>query len=90
MVKSHNKDIVQEFYANLKGNIDDLNVPIFHKVFVRRHMFDFSLALIKNYLSCPMVENTRAKELDMHLDIDKVVAELTGFVVTVWPKANSL
>ena len=63
----------------MKGNIDDVHAPQFHKVFVNGHMFDFSLTLINTYLNSHVVESSRIKELDMHLDMNKVSTELTRF-----------
>ena len=61
----------------------------FLKFFVRGHMFDFSPTLINHYSNCQVVENSRVKESNMHLNMDKVAVELIGFTISVCSKANS-
>ena len=61
MAKHYNKDIVLEFYVNLKSNIFDASFPFYHKVIVRSHEFKFSPKLINDYLNCKRLR-VRGKE----------------------------
>ena len=65
MPKPFNKEIVLEFYVNLKSNISDIYAPQFHKVYVRSNIFDFSPMLISTYLNYPVVKSNRQKKLDV-------------------------
>ena len=65
----------------MKKNVTNSHAAIYHKVFVRDYVFDFSLALINDYWNLPVVESDRTRELDINLDMTIVVNELTGFSV---------
>ena len=90
MAKPFSRDPVREFYANLKKNVTNSHDAIYHKVFVRDYVFDFSLTLINDYWNLPVVESDRTRELDLNLDMTIVVNELTGFSVHEWPESNDV
>ena len=81
MAKPFSRDPVREFYANLKKNITNSHADIFQKVFVHDYIFEFSLALISEYLNLLVINSDRARELDLELDMTIVVNELIGFSV---------
>ena len=41
-------------------------------------------------LNCPIVNSSRKKELDLKLDMHKVVIELTSSAFTHWPTENAI
>ena len=90
MAKHYNKDIVLEFYANLKFDISDVTSPNYQKVTVRSHVFDFSPKLISDYLNCKSVKSQRKRELDVLLDMNQFILELTAQAVSVWPSKNKV
>lgn len=77
------KDIVLEFYANLVTGANDHKSPMFHKVFVRGHLFDFSPAIINDYYGShrPVVE--------CEATYDQIISELTASVCSNWPGSKS-
>ena len=70
--------------------LSDDNSPFFESVYVRGHMFEFSPLLISLMLNCPIVKNSRKKELDLNLDMHKVAVELTSNALTHWPIENAI
>ena len=88
MPKQYNREIVLEFYANLKADISDVDSPFFHKVTVRSHEFAFSPKIISDYLNCKKIKSKRKRELDILLDMNRVVVELTAQALSVWPNNN--
>ena len=70
MAKHYNKDIVLEFYTNLKSDIFYASSPFYHKVTVRSHEFELSLKLINVYLNCKKVKSQRKRELDVLFDMN--------------------
>ena len=88
MAKLYNREIVHELYANLKATISYVHALRYHQVYVRNHVFDFSLAMISSYLNYPIVESHRMMELDVKLDMNKVIIELIDFALSVWSKVN--
>ena len=48
-VKPFVKNFIFEFYANLVAEIDDPASKVFHKVYVRGHLFDFSPIVINEF-----------------------------------------
>ena len=90
MAKHNNKEIVLEFYANLKSDISDVAFPFFHKVTIRSHKFEFSPKLINDYLNRKKVKSQRKRELDVFLDMKKVIVELTAQAVSIWPSNNKV
>ena len=56
---------------------------------MRYIIFYFSSILINTYLNCPVVESNRQMELDVVLDMNKVITELIDFILTVWPEDNN-
>ena len=89
MVRHYSHAIVQEFYANMKFDIFDLNSHVYHRVYVHDDKYEFSLLFISSFLNYPIVKSTRVKELKLGLDMDIVVIELTGSVETMWPALNT-
>ena len=57
MAKHYNKDIVLEFYANMKSDIFDASSSYYYKVTIRSHEFDFSPKLIRDYLNCKKIKS---------------------------------
>ena len=57
MAKPFNRDIVLEFYVNIKHDIFVAQSPCFHKVIVRSHEFDFSPKIINEFLNCSFVKS---------------------------------
>ena len=57
MAKQFNRDIVLEFYVNLKSDISIAQSSNFHKVTVRWYDFDFSPKIISDYLNCKKVKS---------------------------------
>ena len=88
--KPYNRVIMQEFYANLKKEIFDDTSPFYERVYVRGHMFEFSLLLISSMLNCPLMNSSRKKELDLNFDMHKVAVELTSSALTHWPTENAI
>lgn len=74
---------VLEFYANLVKEINNPATDMFHKVFVRGHLFDFSPAVINEFFEshCPVV--------DFEANYDVIIAEITAHVRCKWPPAKS-
>ena len=62
----------------------------YHKVTVRSHKFAFSPKLINDYLNCKKVKSQRKRELDVLLDVNRVIVELTAQVISVWPSNNKV
>ena len=83
VAKYYNKDIVLEFYANLKSDISDASSSFYHKITIRSHGFEFSPKLISDYLNCKKVKSRRKIELDVLLDMNKVIVELTAQAVSI-------
>ena len=90
MPKHYNKEIVLEFYANLKAGISDVDSPFYHKVTVRFYEFEFSPKLISDYLNCKKVKSQRKRELDVILDMNRVIVELTAQSTSAWPSNNKV
>ena len=67
MAKHYNKDIVLEFYANMKFDISDSSSLHYQKVTLRSHVFYFSPKLISDYLNCKKVKSHKKRELDVLL-----------------------
>ena len=82
-VKSFVKNIIFEFYANSVAEIDDPASKVFHKVYVRGHLCDFSPVVINELFEShrPVVE--------FEADYDVIIAELTANVRCKWPLAKS-
>ena len=78
MAKPFNRVIGQEFYANLKKIISNMNSLFYEQVYVCGHMFDFSPILISSCLNCLIVHSSWEKELDLNVDMYKVAVELNG------------
>ena len=72
MVKPYSQAIVQEFYADLKFEIIDINSPFHHQVFVRNEMFEFPPLIIGSFLNTTLVKRNRVKELDLWLDMNTI------------------
>ena len=79
MARSFNREVVMKFYANLKYDISVVNSPCFHKVTIWSHEFDFSPKVICDFLNCFVVKSIKKKEIDIVLDMNKVIVELTAF-----------
>ena len=79
-----------EFYANLKADISDVDSPFYHKVTVRSHEFVFSPKLISDYLNCKKVKSQRKRELNVLLDMNRVIVELTAQAIFVWLSNNKV
>ncbi|VFQ67137.1 unnamed protein product [Cuscuta campestris] len=47
------KRVIQEFYSNLSESCVDVDDPSYHKVFVQGKLYDFSPAVINNFLGTP-------------------------------------
>ena len=90
IVAPYSHDIVQEFYANLKYDINDINSLDYHRVYVHGDMYEFSPLLMGSFLNCPTVKCNKVKELKLGLDMDLVAIELTGSVEIMWPASNTL
>ena len=74
----------------LKSNINDMNNPDYHRVYVCGAMYEFFPLLIGSLLNCPTMKSARVKELKLGLDMDLVAIELTGSVEIMWPASNTL
>ncbi|XP_024025805.1 uncharacterized protein LOC112092857 [Morus notabilis] len=77
------KNVVLEFYANLVKEINNPAIDMFHKVFVRGHFFDFSPAVINEFLE------SHHPVVDFEADYDVIIAEITANVRCKWPPAKS-
>ena len=75
--------MVREFYANLKKGINDIQNPMHELVFVRGDIYDFSPKLISSILCTKVVKSKKTKELDLGLDMNMVIKELTGNLMLV-------
>ena len=82
-VKPVMKNVIFEFYANVVAKIDDPASKVFHKVYVRGHLFDFSPIVINEFFEShrPVVE--------FEADYDVIIVKLTANVQCKWPAAKS-
>lgn len=78
--------IMQEFYANLYENVDNKENVKYRKVYVRGHIYKFSLKDICDFLKIHLYD---FDDFDKEYDMDKVASELLG-VESVWLEANLL
>lgn len=77
------KNIVFEFYANPVHEINDSQSEIFHKVYVRGHVFNFSPTVINDFFGSHRVS------VDCNASYDSIILELIVNVRCKWPKEKS-
>lgn len=74
-LKKYNKSLVRDFYANLTGEIENMESP-FRQVYKICSVIAFSPANIANFLSCPHYTNIELTSPEGEIDWDDV-AKLT-------------
>ena len=75
---------IHEFYANLSDNMLVEGEEQFEKFFVRRHVYDFSLRVISEYLNIPIPKNFNFKR---DYVLHDVASDLLGHK-SDWPRTN--
>ena len=78
--------MVHEFYANVSDNIVVKGEDQYEKVFVRRHIYEFSPRIICEYLNIFIHENFN---FEKDYILDDIATELLGYKI-VWPNTNAL
>ena len=68
----------------------DIKNLLHHQVFLRNNMFEFSPMMISSILNTKIVKRKRVKKLDLGLDMNVVIVELTGNSFLVWCNLNAL
>ena len=77
---------IHEFYAKLNDNMLVEGEEHFEKVFIRRHVYDFSPRVINEYINISIPENFN---FERDYVLDDVASELLGHK-TDWPRTNVL
>ena len=85
-VKEYIPRIFRDFYANLSKDVDSEGKPKFQKMFVRGHVYNFSLKVICDYLKILLHD---FDNLEKDYDMDAVASELLS-MDSKWSRKKTL
>nr|GLL29780.1 uncharacterized protein LOC109167433 [Ipomoea trifida] len=75
--------VTREFYTNLTDDTVDKDNPHFHNVYIRKHWYDFSPAVINDYYDRSEVD------IPFTPDYDLLASKLTNSHDLTWPKRDA-